>query len=212
VENVTDHNQHKDDTNNADHSALDRELDAALAKFAAVEPRTGLENRILANLRAERTHAAQHSSWRWPVAAALGAMIVVVAISLAWRSRKPDQNITTQHPPAIVQPPEHAGTQVAKNDAPKSIRPHDTRPRRRLTTLAVSSAATIVATAPKLDQFPSPQPLSEQEKILAHYVANYPEHAALIAQARTEELRRDRAEEMREAAPAGNQDSQQQNK
>jgi hypothetical protein len=52
-----------------------------------------------------------------------------------------------------------------------------------------------------LDQFPSPQPLSEQEKILANYVAKYPEHAALIAEARMEALRRDEEER---AADAGN--------
>jgi hypothetical protein len=48
---------------------------------------------------------------------------------------------------------------------------------------------------PKLDQFPSPQPLSEQEKILAAYVAKYPEDALLLAQARAEALRRDALED-----------------
>jgi hypothetical protein len=33
---------------------LDRLLDAALAKYAQVEPRSGLENRVLATLHAER--------------------------------------------------------------------------------------------------------------------------------------------------------------
>ena len=41
----------------------------------------------------------------------------------------------------------------------------------------------VAAGSPKLDQFPSPQPLSEQEKILTNYVAQYPEHAVLIARA-----------------------------
>jgi len=50
--------------------------------------------------------------------------------------------------------------------------------------------------------------LSEQERILADYVADYPEHAALIARARTEALRQDGAEEMREAE-VGDRDSQQ---
>ena len=49
---------------------------------------------------------------------------------------------------------------------------------------------------PKLDQFPSPQPLSEQEKLLQSYVAKYPEQAVLIARARTEALRQDQLEEM----------------
>jgi hypothetical protein len=57
----------------------------------------------------------------------------------------------------------------------------------------------VVATDnPKLDQFPSPQPLTEQERILASYVALDPEHAALIAEARTEALLRE-AEERRKS-------------
>ncbi|MGD0417120.1 MAG: hypothetical protein ABSA80_17310 [Terriglobales bacterium] len=58
----------------------------------------------------------------------------------------------------------------------------------------------VVAGTPKLAQFPSPQPLSEQERILASYVALYPETAALVAQARAEALQRDREEEAAEAA------------
>lgn len=52
-----------------------------------------------------------------------------------------------------------------------------------------------VPSPPKLAQFPSPQPLSEQERILASYVAKYPEHAALVAQARAEALQQDSEEE-----------------
>jgi hypothetical protein len=55
-----------------------------------------------------------------------------------------------------------------------------------------------VAATPKLDQFPSPRPLSEQEQILMSYVARYPENAALVAQAQAEE--REREEEAAEAA------------
>jgi hypothetical protein len=215
---MTDSNRWQDDLNQSDlessqglaNDRLDRELDAALAKYAAVEPRTGIEDRILANLRADQAHAAERSWWRWPAVAALAA-VIVVTLSVAWRSGKPVQSTTAQHRPATTQTNEHAGTQVANHGGSNSIRPHEAsgiQLRRR----AVSNPATVVALAPKLDQFPSPQPLSEQERILARYVANYPEHAALIAQARTEELRRDRAEEMGEAAPPNDQDSQQQNK
>ena len=66
---------------------LNRELDAALAKFAAVEPRTGLEERVLATLRAEQERAQISSQWRWPVVATLAA-IVVMSVSFVWRSAK----------------------------------------------------------------------------------------------------------------------------
>ena len=51
-----------------------------------------------------------------------------------------------------------------------------------------------------MDQFPSPHPLSEQEQILAMYINQDPEHAALIAEARMETLRQDEAEKMRLAS------------
>ena len=51
---------------------------------------------------------------------------------------------------------------------------------------------------PKLDVFPLPQPLSEQEKMLVAYVAQHSQQAALIARARTEELKEDLAMETAE--------------
>jgi hypothetical protein len=60
-----------------------------------------------------------------------------------------------------------------------------------------SSPKVEIAAAPRLDQFPSPQPLSEQEKILASYVEKYPERSVLLARARTEALRQDQLEEMK---------------
>ena len=50
---MADENQNHD-WQAAERDPLDRDLDAALAKYAAVEPRAGLEDRVLANLRAER--------------------------------------------------------------------------------------------------------------------------------------------------------------
>ena len=69
--------------------------------------------------------------------------------------------------------------------------------------MAVHRPQFIVASAnTKLDRFPSPQPLSEQEKILASYVEKYPEEAVLLARARTEAVRQDQLEEMK-AFPSG---------
>jgi hypothetical protein len=196
----------------SENDPLDRELDAALAKYAAIEPRTGLEQRVLANLEAQQKHAATKAWWRWPALAVLAAMIAV-AVFVAWILERPVQNIAV-HPTSTIQSKEQAPTQEANNSGRGPIHP-DEAPRRRLKPQAVSHSATSVtftsASAPKLEQFPSPQPLSEQEAILAGYITKYPEHAALIAQARTEELQRDLAEQAEEAARSGNKDSQQQN-
>jgi hypothetical protein len=162
-------------------------LDAALAKYAKVEPRTGLEERILANLQAEREHATLRERWLWEVAAAF-AMVVIVIIGLNWKTTTRSAAPVAHRPPAVAPSVELPSPQIAS-----------TRPRNSKST-ARSGRRRSHSTAPanpKLDQFPSPQPLSDQEKILASYVDAYPEHAVLLARARTEEFHRDQIEEKR---------------
>src|SRR5579875_3469186 len=56
---------------------IERELDAALAKYAAVEPRDGFEQRVLANLRAQDTRATRFA---WRRLAAAGFVLAAVAV------------------------------------------------------------------------------------------------------------------------------------
>jgi hypothetical protein len=56
----------------------------------------------------------------------------------------------------------------------------------------------VRSATPKRAQFPSPLPLTDQEKMLALYVRNFPEKAALMARAQTELHRQD---ELEMAAP-----------
>jgi hypothetical protein len=182
---------------NPDKDALDLELDAVLAKFTTAEPRSRLEERILANLRIEQKRAAERSWWRWPAATALAAVIALTVFG-AWRSRKPVQNVTALHPPATVLSNTHHGTQVANNSERGSI------PLRELSTLGELSRRRLKPRSPKLDQFPSPQPLSEQEKMLTEYVAGHHQQAILVARARMAELKKDWQEEMEEASATSN--------
>jgi len=164
---------------------LDRVLDAALAKNSAVEPRAGLEERVLASLRAERARVPDRAWWRWIVAGALAAVIVAV-ILVGWRSGRPHAPGIAHHPSTPAPSVPRPGAQTASNSG--AIRKS---PVRR------SSPKVEIAAAPRLAQFPSPQPLSEQEKILASYVEKYPERSVLLARARTEALRQDQLEEMK---------------
>ena len=51
---------------------VDRMLDAALKQYASVEPREGLEDRLLAQLRSESLNSPSRTWWRWGIAAAAG--------------------------------------------------------------------------------------------------------------------------------------------
>jgi hypothetical protein len=176
---------------------LDVALDAALAKYSAVEPRAGLEERVLAHMREEQTRYAERGWWRWGFAAAVVA-IFVVAVALAWRSGKTSQLVIANRP-SVLAPSPKAPAVAVDASADASNKKNAVRPRERVSihrSAHLSPHAAVMATVPKLDQFPSPQPLSEQEKILESYVEKYPEHAALVARARTEATRRDQLEEM----------------
>jgi len=167
---------------------LDRALDAALTRYAAVEPRAGLEERVLAHLSGERAKLPARTWWKWSVAIAIAA-VFVLAIAMGLRPGRPSHPVIAIQPPAPDKPT-HA-TQAA-NPA------FEVTPRRRMRTHSMvarrSEPGALVAILPKLDQFPSPSPLSDQEKILLSYVAEDPERAALIAEARTKALREDAKE------------------
>jgi hypothetical protein len=195
---------------NGKQDEFDRRLDAALRKYAAVEPRIGLEERVLANLRAEQARVPDHAWWRWSAIAAVAA-VIVVAMALSLRSHKPSHPVVANHPPTPIQAPKERGTEIL-SIAHRS----GTRPARSTTApkpaMRPSPPEVAMARAPKLEQFPSPQPLSEQEKLLQNYVAENPEQAVLLARARTEALRQDQLEEMN-SFPSGDpaRDSEERN-
>jgi hypothetical protein len=185
----------KDDNENwGSHDETDDALDAALAKYAAAEPRVGLEERILANLRAVETRAAGGGRWNWRIATAL-AVALIVAAALAWR--------WSMHPPIVKQTP--VPTSPVATDASHHEKKSGTSVEKAMRRkVQHPMEREVVAAQPKLDVFPSPLPLSEQEKILAIYVAQFPEHAALVAEARMDALRQQ--DEERRSMMAG-QDS-----
>jgi len=189
---------------------LDSALDATLARYAAVEPRTGLDDRILANLRAERARVPERGSWRWGVAAPLAAM-VIVALALTLKSGKQSRPVVANHSSARTQGSEEPAVLVVSGAGGNQHPLHASNSAKKRTTNHIRRRETIVAANPKLDQFPSPQPLSEQEKILQSYVAEYPEKAVLIARARSEALQRDLEEMKAFASGHGPTDSGEQN-
>jgi hypothetical protein len=189
---MTDSNPHQNQLDSSE-TELDRALDAALAKYARVEPRAGLEDRILSNLRAEPARAHDRSWWLLGFAIAAAA-VVLVAIGLVSRSAKHSQPLVQrptitapQNVQAQSSPAKTASALLPANGSIARAQPHpqpskldlappkDTEP----------DGAETVADNPKLDKFPSPRPLSEQEKLLLEYLQQNPEEAAMIAQAQT---------------------------
>lgn len=158
---------------------LDHTLDAALAKYAAVEPRVGLEDRVLARLHSEPSRSSRRIWFQWGLAGAAAAILFVGL--LAWRSTRVAHPVIANHPPAAIQQQSIPGTNPAprvKDDVATAKHAPSPKPAARR-----APASTAVAASPKLDQFPSPQPLSTEEIALARYVKNFPKEARLVAQA-----------------------------
>jgi hypothetical protein len=150
-----------------DRDFIDEWLERALKQCGMAEPRPGLENRILAGIRAERERVAI-SAWSWrPVWVGLAAILMVAGVALLRSTHEVAPPVVSHvTAPAVSKSPEHR----AIASAGKSLA-HTTRK---------SNAA------PRLEQFPSPQPLSEQEEILARYLRQFPREAGLVAQAQTQ--------------------------
>jgi hypothetical protein len=164
---------------------IDRVLDAALAKYASAEPRQGLDERVLANLRAEQARLPDRAWWRWSVMAAL-AGLVVVAVTLTWRTARPSHAVVAHRSPTTTPNLEHPAPRVASGAGPNDIHPQTPgRATRRATHR--NHQAIVASPNPKLDQFPSRQQLSEQELALARYVSEFPQEATLIARAQEED-------------------------
>jgi hypothetical protein len=173
---------------------LDRMLDAALAKYAA-EPRAGLEERVLANLRNESAPVPDRAWWRWSAIAAVAAAVIVTVLALSLRPDKPSRTVVVNHSSTPTEAPKDRGTEIVSNAHKNGTRP--ARPSTaRKPAMRPPPPEVAIASAPRLEQFPSPQPLSEQERLLQNYVAQNPEQAVLLARARTEALRQDQLEEL----------------
>lgn len=153
-------------------------LDAALKRYGDVQPRPGLEGRVLARLAGE-SHTKWRRPWTWASAAALACLLAVVAwIGLVGRKEPP-----------------HTGGKAAQvaikeNRLETAKVPPQIEKTRRTGKHEVRKIRFQLAnTTPRLEQFPSPRPLSEQEKLLVAYASEYPKQAAEVAQ---EQDRRDK--------------------
>src|SRR5690349_18066034 len=98
----------------------EREMDAALARYAAAEPRAGLEGRVLANLRAERGRRVAARRWLWPAVAGFALATAIVA-AFVWNSRVVAPVPIAQQRPHAAGETQKAPVSSEKNVAPEPV-------------------------------------------------------------------------------------------
>jgi hypothetical protein len=139
---------------------IERWLDAGLKKYTDVEPRAGLEVRILAGVRTEPRYAR----WQWNTAITAAALIIVVSIFLRVY-RKPELG---------------SRSAISNNISPSAGTVSKPAPPLRL---ATSSRVHSKPREPEMraGQFPTPRALTPPEEWLLAYVNQNPSEALAVA-------------------------------
>ena len=161
---------------------LNRWLDIALRERVNAEPRSGLEDRVLASLAAR----PQHRIVWWP-AMAIAALILAIVIGVALFSPRHQQQVASQPPSPAASYDTKAG--INKLPPDKELSPTKSRVNTAKESTCCSSTKTLVSknhdeavarprvrveTAeilPMLATFPAPSPETAQEHMLARLMA-----------------------------------------
>jgi hypothetical protein len=180
---------------------FERYLDAGLKHYANAEPRPGLEGRLLAAVRGEGQWA---TGWRrqWQLGLAVAGILVAGAAWFLNRHPASPGYSAAATSASARQPTLQSIQPVATADPVARRRTQGSRPR-------VVSRIEESDDSPRLEQFPSSQPLNEQEEMLARYVRERRQEAVMVSRARAELRKQDLAHFAEELPPEEQQDLQQ---
>lgn len=158
---------------------MDEMLDSLLANYSSAQPRQGLETRILANLREPAEKGWWNFKWIWAGVVAVAIVMAAVLINGPHRIAPPT-NVVVKNTQPAPQPQIQPHAPIARQE---TARIHRRKPSAVPTTVP-QNAALALSERPAV--FPTPAPLSEQEKLLLSYLAGTPREE-VIAQSHPDE-------------------------
>ena len=161
---------------------MDEMLDSLLTAYSSAEPRPGLETRILANLRDAQSREAKPAAWnfKWLWAGmAVAVALIIIAVALVGGQHRivAPPTVVQKQQPAPPQPEVQRSAPVRAGNTthPRAPRAGEVRPVN--VTLALNQRPQV---------FPTPTPLSEQERLLLRYYAGTPREE-VVAQSHPDE-------------------------
>jgi len=165
------------------HSFDDTQLEAMLKKYGEAEPRVGMEGRVLARLAEEREHSPAYAWW-WRLVVAVLAIGAVAGIAVFVAIKPGSRHEIVNRIPYVntgqIPTPILAALAAKQNAA-------------RTTILHQAQRKAQFSVEPRLEQFPAPAPLNEQEVMLMRYVRDRRPEAVIVAKAREEIRKQDLA-------------------
>lgn len=142
---------------------LDQLLDSLLSGYSDVEPRPGMQTRLLAHLRDEATSSHGTLAWPWRQLLATGGVVTLAAVMVAIYISK--------IPPVAAPPRIEAAGRPMLPPTPSSQEP--VRHWRKRLEPQKSVPSVSVANV-RQEVFPARSPLSEQERLFFRYLAETP--------------------------------------
>jgi hypothetical protein len=172
---------------------MDAMLDSLLANYSSVEPRPGLETRILTNLilatpRDAESREAVRGWWgfKWLWAGVVLAAVIVVGVLVRGKRHvaPPSNTMVQTGQPAVQQPIVHQPTM--QSNVPPTVGATSAIHHRHKTLAPGAQQNVTLAWNRRPAVFPTPTPLSEQERLLLQYYSGTPREE-VIAQSHPDE-------------------------
>lgn len=178
---------------------LDRWLDRALQEYGQALTAPGLEGRILEQLSGRRTLFWAKLSFAFAGMGAVAALLATLWVGHASHpaSKSGSTRVASSRSEQLPAPREDNQVAPRPEEIPVPVRAAQTRP---------GWVHRAQRRTPKLDQFPSPRPLSPQERMLKQYVQAFPDDALSLAREQAQ-LEKEFDERFGESTP-GNQSQQ----
>jgi len=145
---------------------VDQLLDASLACYGSAEPRTGLEQRVLARL-ADEPQPTVWQTWRWLPIGAVATVVLLAAVLLTTRKE-------TGAPPVAKVPP-------VVRTSPAPVTPETPAPPQVAVSRPGPPAIATGNVAIRAQQFPRPGSLTEEERHLMSYLNTQPREVLVAA-------------------------------
>ena len=152
-------------------------LDASLKRYYSEEPRAGLELRLLAGVRS-RQGQVRRRRWVWALAVSAGMLAAVVLVLHSAHAPGRLHVISASVPGQPAKPLAKPGSADSGLRSPRLVQVHAEKPR---------TAKPAVRATERPEQFPTPMPLTEQEKLLLAYVNKATNPASSADADKTEE-------------------------